>query len=184
MANVVDGGSGTWDNAGTNWTNAAGGISNSPWVPGTALFGGVAGGTVTLGDNISFSGLQFTTDGYVIAGAGGFKLSPVGTAGVMSPPAGGDHQRRDHRQRRPAKTGPARSFCPEQTTTREEPPSPRGRSASAATPALGTARLTVATGNIFAAGANHTVSNGITINGTLTVIDDPNSAHNPDLGAG
>ena len=37
-------------------------------------------GTVTLGDNIAFQGLQFTVDGYTIAGGEGFELDPTGIA--------------------------------------------------------------------------------------------------------
>lgn len=43
-----------------------------------AVFGGPSGGTVTLGDNISFNGMQFMTSGYAINGRGGSALIPVG----------------------------------------------------------------------------------------------------------
>ncbi|QIF01380.1 autotransporter domain-containing protein [Roseimicrobium sp. ORNL1] len=62
--NVVDGGTGTWNNTTANWTTEVG-IPNSGWNSKTAIFQGTAG-TVTLGDDIDFEGLQFITSGYVI----------------------------------------------------------------------------------------------------------------------
>ncbi|RBP35926.1 autotransporter-associated beta strand protein/T5SS/PEP-CTERM-associated repeat protein [Roseimicrobium gellanilyticum] len=62
--NVVDGGTGTWNNTSANWTTEVG-IPNSAWNSKTAIFQGTAG-TVTLGDDIDFEGLQFVTSGYVI----------------------------------------------------------------------------------------------------------------------
>ena len=75
---TVHGGSGTWDNFTTNFTDA-GITQNQSWQNGVAVFS-VIGGTVTLGDNIVFQGMQFTADGYTIAGAGAFELEPLGTA--------------------------------------------------------------------------------------------------------
>jgi outer membrane autotransporter protein len=49
------------------------GSVNGPWQQGFAVFQG-ASGTVTLGGNMSFSGMQFRTDGYVIQG-GAFSLA-------------------------------------------------------------------------------------------------------------
>ncbi|MBS0452586.1 MAG: autotransporter outer membrane beta-barrel domain-containing protein [Proteobacteria bacterium] len=66
--NVVDGGTAIWNTATTNWTNAAGTV-NAPWQSGFAVFQGTAG-TVTLGQNIAFEGMQFRTTGYTIEGAG------------------------------------------------------------------------------------------------------------------
>ena len=65
---IVAGGSGTWSAAAGNWTNASGSV-NSGWTPGLAVFSG-ATGTVTLGESITADGLQFTSTGYVIEGAG------------------------------------------------------------------------------------------------------------------
>jgi fibronectin-binding autotransporter adhesin len=74
----IQGGSGTWDNVTTNWTNMDGTI-NAPWNNGFAIFEGTAG-TVTLGANINFTGLQFMTDGYVIIARGAQELlAAVGT---------------------------------------------------------------------------------------------------------
>lgn len=69
---VVDGGTSTWDLLATHWTGADG-AANAPWQSGFAVFQGAAG-TVTLGQNVSFSGMQFSTDGYRIAG-NGFSLA-------------------------------------------------------------------------------------------------------------
>ncbi len=80
--NAVHGGTGTWDNVTTNFTDA-GVTVNQPWQGGTAIFS-AAGGTVTLGDNIAFHGIQFTIDGYTIVGAGGFTLVPTGTAVIST----------------------------------------------------------------------------------------------------
>lgn len=63
------GGAGTWNLANTNWTNQPGNAS-SLWSDLTAVFGGASGGTVTLGDDVAITGLQFLTNGYQIAGAG------------------------------------------------------------------------------------------------------------------
>ncbi|MEI9895276.1 MAG: hypothetical protein WDN28_15640 [Chthoniobacter sp.] len=50
---TVNGGTGTWDNATTNWTDSTGATSGA-WISGgVAHFTGTAG-TVTLGDNIHF----------------------------------------------------------------------------------------------------------------------------------
>ena len=69
---AVEGGTGTWVNAATNWTADDGGV-NAPWQGGFAVFQGTAG-TVTLGENIAFEGMQFLSTGYVIDG-GGFGLA-------------------------------------------------------------------------------------------------------------
>lgn len=69
----VAGGSGTWDNARTNWTNGAGTIS-ATWAQSVAVFsngGGISSSpaTITLGDNITAGELRFT------AGSGAYKIS-------------------------------------------------------------------------------------------------------------
>jgi fibronectin-binding autotransporter adhesin len=69
---VIDGGSGIWLHEGDtdNWTNSTGAI-NDDWAEGQfAIFAG-ASGTVTVSDDngqVQASGMQFMTDGYVIAG--------------------------------------------------------------------------------------------------------------------
>lgn len=68
---VIDGGTSTWNTLNTRWTSSAGDV-NAPWQNGFAVFQGTAG-TVTLGENITLTGAQFLTDGYVIQG-GAFNL--------------------------------------------------------------------------------------------------------------
>ncbi len=69
----VQGGTGTWDTATANWTTD-GGASNAAWsnignAADTAVFT-TGGGTVTLGELIQLGGLEFTTGGYTLSGAG------------------------------------------------------------------------------------------------------------------
>ncbi|MCV3243286.1 autotransporter domain-containing protein [Mesorhizobium sp. ZC-5] len=64
-----DGGDGVWDAANRNWTEADG-TPNGRWNQDFAIFGGSAG-TVAVNNsagNVSFTGMQFMTDGYVIDG--------------------------------------------------------------------------------------------------------------------
>jgi fibronectin-binding autotransporter adhesin len=76
---TIHGGSGTWDTTTTNWTNLDAKV-NAPWQSGFAIFEGAAG-TVTLGANIDFIGLQFVTTGYVItAGNTAFALTATQTS--------------------------------------------------------------------------------------------------------
>ena len=58
------GGTFTWNNIHTNWTNEPG-AANARWNDGFAIFAGEKG-AVTLGDNIRFTGMEFLTDGYLI----------------------------------------------------------------------------------------------------------------------
>lgn len=70
--NIVDGGDGTWTNAGTNWT-LADGSNNTSWsasVEKIAVFGGAAGGTVQVQDAVAVNGLQFARN-YTLASSGG-----------------------------------------------------------------------------------------------------------------
>jgi outer membrane autotransporter protein len=61
---VIDGGTGSWDNFTTNWTDASGN-NNSSWMNGVAVFAGTAG-TVTVTQPIFFTGMEFMTSGYQI----------------------------------------------------------------------------------------------------------------------
>ena len=79
---AIDGGAGTWNAAATNWTSESGN-ANAAWGGRTAVFGGTAG-TVTLGEPVSFEGLQFTMDGYTIAGGGANVLRPTGVASIRT----------------------------------------------------------------------------------------------------
>jgi autotransporter-associated beta strand protein len=74
------GGNGTWNNdpANTNWTNHDGTV-NAGWGNGFAVFAGTAG-TVNLGANIHFAGMQFLTDGYVI------QAQPSGSQTLLAAP--------------------------------------------------------------------------------------------------
>lgn len=83
---VIDGGAGTWNTTGTNWTNSGGSI-NLKWQGGTAVFGGPAG-TVTLGSAISAEGLTFNTAGYTISGTN--TLTLAGTAPEIDVTNAGD----------------------------------------------------------------------------------------------
>jgi fibronectin-binding autotransporter adhesin len=74
---TIRGGTGTWNNVTTNWTNANA-SANAAWGNGFAIFKGTAG-TVTLGDNIHFTGMQFVTDGYTIV--------PANTQTLIAAPA-------------------------------------------------------------------------------------------------
>ena len=78
------GGTGTWINLTiTNFTNGAGTV-NEAWQNGFAIFTATPG-TVTLGSNIHFQGMQFSIDGYmVVAGAETFALHPTGTAIIIT----------------------------------------------------------------------------------------------------
>ena len=65
---VIAGGTETWNNARSNWTNETGNFNQS-WIAGMAIFTGRAG-TVTLGEDVEAKALQFASDGYVVDGAG------------------------------------------------------------------------------------------------------------------
>jgi autotransporter-associated beta strand protein len=82
---VVNGGSGTWSTAATNWTNQAGTGIEAFQAGGTAFFTGT-GGVITLADSASFGQLNFEGNGYVITPAAAQALSAAG--GVISVSAG------------------------------------------------------------------------------------------------
>lgn len=66
---AIEGGDGIWDAVNRNWTRADGAI-NGPWDSDFAIFGGAAG-TVSVdnsGGPVTFTGMQFMTDGYVVSG--------------------------------------------------------------------------------------------------------------------
>ncbi|WP_095152643.1 autotransporter-associated beta strand repeat-containing protein [Pseudomonas sp. Irchel s3b5] len=80
---VVDGGSGTWNASGTNWTDANG-LVNQPWAGDFAVFQGAAG-TVTVNGTQLFNGMQFLTDGYnLVNGASGQLTAVNGTGGTTA----------------------------------------------------------------------------------------------------
>jgi autotransporter-associated beta strand protein len=61
---TIAGGTGTWDTATINWTDATG-TRSLGWNDQFAVFSG-AGGTVTIVGNQSLAGIQFLKDGYVL----------------------------------------------------------------------------------------------------------------------
>ncbi len=65
----ISGGNGTWSNDGKNWTNSNASL-NTEWQGVVGVFGGT-GGTVSVADDVTFSQLQFDTDGYQLASGGG-----------------------------------------------------------------------------------------------------------------
>ncbi|MEI6486416.1 MAG: autotransporter-associated beta strand repeat-containing protein [Sphingomonadales bacterium] len=80
--NAVDGGSGTWSAAGTNWTNSTG-SSTASWVNGRNAIFTNTGGTVLVDGNFTFNKLTFSADGYVLNPAVGATLgSTAGTIDV------------------------------------------------------------------------------------------------------
>ena len=66
---IIAGGTGVWNNALTNWTGMTG-AANTAWQGGFAVFSGTAG-TVTVNDQIAIDGIQFITNGYVVANGTG-----------------------------------------------------------------------------------------------------------------
>lgn len=78
---TVNGGSGVWNAANTNWTNQTGTVSEV-WGSEFAIFRGDAG-TVTVDGTLAFTGMQFLTDGYRIeGGAGGLLQADPGGATI------------------------------------------------------------------------------------------------------
>jgi outer membrane autotransporter protein len=93
------GGNGTWNSVttNTNWTTEDG-THNAAWGNGFAIFAGTAG-TVTLGDSIHFTGMQFLTNGYLIQAPGSQTLlaapdtiirTDVGVTATISAPIAND----------------------------------------------------------------------------------------------
>ncbi|TWS93424.1 autotransporter domain-containing protein, partial [Reyranella sp. CPCC 100927] len=84
----VDGGTGTWDGPGTNWTGQPGQANvNGTWGGSVGVFAGAAG-TVTVAGTQAFDTLQFSTTGYVLSG-GTLAIAPaVGTTGTITVDAG------------------------------------------------------------------------------------------------
>jgi outer membrane autotransporter protein len=80
---AIQGGSGPWNSAMTNWTDLSGNV-NGRWQSSFGVFSGPAG-TVEVTDPISFQGLQFQTDGYVVTASAGGSLTPVGAFILVSP---------------------------------------------------------------------------------------------------
>ncbi|WP_187275176.1 autotransporter-associated beta strand repeat-containing protein [Methylobacterium sp. WL120] len=71
------GGTGAWNATSTNWTMLPGGQVNDVWRSGVGIFGTTAG-TVTVAGAQNLQGLQFTVDGYQLAGTGTLNLTGDG----------------------------------------------------------------------------------------------------------
>ncbi|MEN4918929.1 autotransporter-associated beta strand repeat-containing protein [Achromobacter spanius] len=88
---TLAGGAGTWQAGSTNWTNQAGQLSQT-WGGNFAVFGGAAGGAVTVAGEQAVTGMQFFTNGYALqggalrlaAGANNFRVDPTLTGTVNS----------------------------------------------------------------------------------------------------
>ncbi len=81
---VVDGGTGTWNNSTTNWTNA-GGTTNVAWSNRFSVFSGTAG-TVTVAEPVTSTGMQFSTDGYMVNASGTGAIALSGAATIRTDP--------------------------------------------------------------------------------------------------
>lgn len=79
---MIVGGSGVWDNANRNFSNADDSLG-LPWRGAMAVFNG-EGGTVTLGDDVGFESLQFASDGYVIEADAANSFGLLADFGVRS----------------------------------------------------------------------------------------------------
>ncbi|MDR7949208.1 autotransporter-associated beta strand repeat-containing protein [Achromobacter aegrifaciens] len=79
----VEGGSGVWNSSNTNWTIASGGF-NAGWNDSFAVFAG-SPGTVTVEGTQRTTGMQFTSDGYLLTAGAAGKLELVdGSAGYAA----------------------------------------------------------------------------------------------------
>ncbi|WP_411036854.1 beta strand repeat-containing protein, partial [Shinella sp. BYT-45] len=67
----------TWDAAGTDWRNSGGSVDVA-WAGNHGVFQG-PGGTVAIEGTQSFRGLQFVSDGYVLAGPGALQTVAGGS---------------------------------------------------------------------------------------------------------
>ncbi|WP_256680071.1 autotransporter-associated beta strand repeat-containing protein [Pseudomonas sp. Marseille-P9899] len=79
---AIDGGSGTWSNSATTWSNVTGNF-NQTWNSGYAVFQGAAG-TVSVDGAQSVTGLQFTSDGYTLTGGTAGQVNLVNGAGGVA----------------------------------------------------------------------------------------------------
>ncbi len=69
---TIEGGTGTWSGAGTNWTDANGTL-NTYWNGRFAIFQGTSGEVTVVGTHTA-PGLQFVTSGYRLIGSGGLNM--------------------------------------------------------------------------------------------------------------
>ncbi|WZB75686.1 autotransporter-associated beta strand repeat-containing protein [Achromobacter insuavis] len=110
---VIAGGSGTWNAAGNNWTDASGNLASN-WNGKYAAFSG-ASGTVTIDGSQAVTGVQFLTSGYTLAAGAGGQLQhrpgadPVpGRGRRHRHHRGADHRRGRHRERQRRHADPGR----------------------------------------------------------------------------
>ncbi len=82
-ATAGSGGSGIWGAGGTNWTGPTGYAVNDTWQSGLGVFGGTAGGTVTVEGVHSFQELRFDTAGYTLEAGTGGELATTGGFSVI-----------------------------------------------------------------------------------------------------
>lgn len=82
---IIDGGTGMWSAASTNWTGQPGQANiNGPWGGSVGVFSGAAGGPVAVSGTQAFDTLQFSVDNYVLSG-GVLAIAPAtGTVGTLS----------------------------------------------------------------------------------------------------
>jgi fibronectin-binding autotransporter adhesin len=86
-----DGGTGLWSATSGNWTAPAGWGVNDSWRGQVAVFGGAAGGAVTVQGVQAFQELRFTTGGYQIGGASSAEgLTTTGGFSVVEVAPGAD----------------------------------------------------------------------------------------------
>jgi autotransporter-associated beta strand protein len=77
------GGNGTWDSSTTNWVDAAGQNPASYKPNLTAHFAG-SGGVVTINNDLTFTALDFDSDGYTINGNGTLTFMPAASATIKA----------------------------------------------------------------------------------------------------
>lgn len=83
----IEGGAGTWDGSGANWTDVSG-LLNQPWLGGVAIFGGGSGGGVSVSGAQNFDTMQFLANGYRLTGSPLNLVPTSGTAATISVDSG------------------------------------------------------------------------------------------------
>jgi autotransporter-associated beta strand protein len=94
---IVHGGSGVWDDTTNNWTNPSG-TTEKVWSDKVGVFAGSNGGTVSIAGEQTFTGLQFSTNGYelvdgdngslLLNGNGQIRVDDTITATISAPLTG------------------------------------------------------------------------------------------------
>ena len=169
---VVNGGSGTWNSVGTNWTDANG-LVNQPWASDFAVFQGAAG-TVTVNGTQTFTGMQFVTDGYnLVNGAAGQLTAVNGTGGNVAlrvdPGATAAIGVNIDGAGTLAKLDTGTLLLSGANTYTGGTLLNGGTLVVGSNTALGTGQLTAAAGTTLDSVTATTLGNGVTLNGNLTV---------------